>query len=99
MFNVTIHIDEDIQEKWLQWMHEKCLEFALLTSSSYKMLKPIDTEQIGGVTYSFQFIFGKDISLHEYQKKYEAHIGTHMYSLFANKFAEFRTLLEILKEM
>ncbi|MCS6823656.1 MAG: DUF4286 family protein [Cytophagaceae bacterium] len=98
LFYVTINIDEDIEEQWLHWMYERCTLLVSGISASYKVLKPVNAEQFGGNTYSFQFILDEKISAQHFEEQYNELIGKLMYKNFKDKFAEFRTLLEIIKD-
>ena len=57
IYNVTINIQEGIQEKWLEWMKNEHIPEMLATGKFTKALmsRVMVEEEMGGFTYSVQY--------------------------------------------
>jgi hypothetical protein len=96
LYNVTVNVDEDVHEAWLEWMTTKhipqVLETGCFTESEiFRLLSPEAEE---GVTYSIQY-FAKDLEEFErYQIEHAAFLQSEHKEKFGGKFSAFRTVLE-----
>ena len=96
LYNVTVNIDEDIEEEWLEWMTTKHVPDILATGcfnegKVYKILSPEPDE---GVTYSIHY-HTKDLEDFErYQIEHAAILQSEHKDKFAGKFTAYRTVLE-----
>ena len=57
IYNVTINVENDIHQKWLDWMKNSHIPAMLATQKFSKalMTKVMVEEQMGGITYSVQY--------------------------------------------
>lgn len=96
LYSVTVNIDPAIHDEWLSWMKEVHVPEVLATGcfSSNKILKLLDPPQ-DGFTYSFQYIAPSMEKLKEYQTNFAPALQADHQQKYANKFAAFRTILEI----
>lgn len=96
IYNVTVNIENDVREEWLQWMKTKHIPDVMATGYflENKICKVlIDEEQ--GTTYSIQYTCLSMDDLKEYQAKHAPRLQKEVTDKYANKFVAFRTLLEI----
>ncbi len=96
IYNVTVNIENDVREEWLQWMKTKHIPDVMATGYflENKICKVlIDEEQ--GTTYSIQYTCSSMDDLKEYQAKHAPRLQKEVTDKYANKFVAFRTLLEI----
>jgi hypothetical protein len=100
IYNVTINIDESVQDKWLTWMQQKHISDVLATGlfKSAKMVKVMVEEEMGGATYAIQYFTDSRAKLEEYYEKHAPRLRQEGLELFADKMLAFRTELEILSE-
>ncbi len=96
IYNVTVNIENDVREEWLQWMKEKHIPDVMgtgyfLESKICKVL--VDEEQ--GTTYSIQYTCENMSKLEEYQREDSPRLQKEHGDKYAEKFVAFRTLLEI----
>ena len=58
IYNVTINIDETVHDKWIDWMRNKHINDVLATGLfiSARLVKVLVDEDMGGVTYSVQYL-------------------------------------------
>lgn len=96
IYNVTVNIENDVREEWLQWMKAKHIPDVMATGYflENKICKVlVDEEQ--GTTYSIQYTCASMDDLKEYQSKHAPRLQKEVSDKYANKFVAFRTLLEI----
>lgn len=57
IYNITVNVEEEIHDKWLEWMKEKYIPATLETGKFKKalMTRVMIEEELGGITYSIQF--------------------------------------------
>ncbi len=97
LYNVTIIIEEGINEPWFNWMQKIHIEQVMSTGcfASNRMLKVLDSPN-EGITYCIQYVADSLEKYNEYQQKYAAALQTDFPAEFANKFVAFRTLMEFI---
>lgn len=97
LYSVTVNIDQAIHDEWLRWMIEKHVPDVLATGffKEHKILRLLNEEENGSVTYSFQY-FTEDLEkLEEYQKKYAPTLQQEHAERYKDRFVAFRTVLEV----
>jgi hypothetical protein len=97
IYNVTVNIENDVREEWLNWMKSKHIPDVISTGYfiDYKICKVlVDEEQ--GTTYSIQYSCESHEKLQEYQKLHAPRLQKEVADKYANKFVAFRTLLEVI---
>jgi Domain of unknown function (DUF4286) len=96
IYNVTVNIENDVREEWLNWMKTVHVPDVMntgyfLESKVCKVL--VDEEQ--GTTYSFQYTCSSMEDLKEYQRLHAPRLQKDVADKYANKFVAFRTILEV----
>ena len=97
IYNVTVNIENDVREEWLQWMKEKHIPDVMNTGLflENKICKVLVNEE-QGTTYSIQYTCESMKNLEEYKREHAARLQKKHADKFANKFVAFRTVLEVL---
>ena len=111
IYNVTVNIEESVEQEWLNWMKETHIPEVMKTElfESAKMSKVLVEEQMGGKTYSIQYSAKtkEDLNkysctshakLDQYQAKYAKKLQQEHTEKYQGKFVSFRTLLEVISE-
>ena len=100
IYNVTVNIDESIQQEWLQWMQEEHIPAMLATGKFTKalMTRVLVKEDLGGITYSVQYTTDSHATLEKYYAEDAATLRAQS-KPFEGKFAAFRTELEVIAEL
>ena len=95
IYNVTVTIDESIHDEWLRWMKESHIPDVMKTGFfvENKICKLITEEK--ETTYAIQYTFHKMGDLTAYQKTHAPRLQKEHAEKFKDKFAAFRTILEI----
>jgi len=100
IYNVTTNIDTSIESEWLKWMKEKHIPEMLATGkfNSAKMSQVMIEEEMGGTTYSVQYITNSIETLEEYYSENAPKLRDESQKLFKDKFVAFRTELKVISE-
>lgn len=100
IYNVTTNIEASVHDEWLQWMQQTHIPDVLATGKflNAKMSKVLIEEDMGGVTYSVQFMTVDKETLHKYYSEDAARLRDAALNRFPNKFVSFRTELEVISE-
>lgn len=99
IYNVTINIDNDVAEEWLQWMMNTHIPDVLKTGcfTEHKILRVMADEESGGKTYSVQYFFNTLDDMEIYEKQFAASLRDEHIQRYKDKFVAFRTLLHVVK--
>ncbi len=98
IYNVTINIEQAIEQDWLRWMQEKHIPEMLATGkfSEAKLCQVMVGEE-QGVTYSIQYTTDSKETLEKYYREDADKLRQEGLSLFREKFVAFRTELKVIK--
>lgn len=98
IYNVTVKIDHDTHDEWLDWMKNKHIPDVMNTGCfmESKILRVLVDEE-DGKTYSFQYTCENEAKLNEYTSKFAPTLQREHALRYDNKFVAFRTLLEVVK--
>ncbi len=99
IYNVTINIQEDIHDEWVEWMKKEHIPDMLNTGKFKKalMTRVMVKEELGGVTYSVQYTAESKQMLERYYEEDAKNLRSKT-ALFEGKFVAFRTELEVISE-
>lgn len=100
IYNVTTNIEASVHDEWIIWMREVHIPDVMATGKflSAKMAKVLVEEEMGGITYSVQFITVDKETLEKYYRDDADRLRQDAIKLFAGKFISFRTELQIVSE-
>ncbi len=96
-YNVTINIEDDVHEAWLDWMLKQHIPDVMATNMflDYKIMRIISRqEDETGQTYAIQYRAENIESYNQYQKEFAPALQSETQKMFGGKFVAFRTLLE-----
>lgn len=96
LYNVTVGIDKDSEEEWLQYMREKHIHAVLNTGLfvDHKMYKVLHDQDDGTVSYSIQY-FAKSIAdIQLYLERFAPALIEEHRRRFHNRHVTFMTLLD-----
>jgi hypothetical protein len=98
IYNVTVNVESDIHDEWLQWMKEKHIPDVMRTGMfvENRICKVLNREQDEtGFTYAIQYVCKNMADYELYQKEHAPLLQAEHSERYRNKFVAFRTLLEI----
>jgi hypothetical protein len=100
IYNITTNIHESVHDQWLNWMQQKHIPEILATGkfSSARIVKVLVDEEMGGITYSVQYVTDSKETLNKYYLEDEPGFSQEALRLFADKMLSFRTELEFISD-
>lgn len=97
LYNVTVNVDDNIHQEWVQWMKKTHIPEVMATGKfvDYKMFKVITRQpDETGVTYSIQY-FAKTLADYEsYKSDFGPALQIKTMQKYGDSLMAFRTLLE-----
>ncbi len=96
IYNVTINIENDIHDEWLQWMKSVHIPNVMRTGFflESKMCKILVQEE-QGTSYCVQYTCANMKDYEEYKKVHALAMQKEVLDKYGDKFVAFRTLLEV----
>lgn len=97
IYNVTVNIENDVHEEWLEWMKTKHIPDVMSTGYflENKICKVL-VEEEQGTTYSVQYTAANMKDLEEYQKNHSPRLQKEVADKYGDRLVAFRTLLEVI---
>lgn len=97
IYNVTVSIDYDIHEEWVDWMQEIHIPDVMKTGKFMECrMSKILAEEEGGRAYSIQYLCKDQETLQKYQAEDAPELQKKHNELFGGKAVAFRTLLDVI---
>ena len=99
LYNVTINIDNEVAEEWLEWMQTVHIPEVMATTYFIKnqIARLLNEEDNGGTTYAVQYIARNMEDYEEYERDFAPELQAKHTERYQGKFVAFRTLLEIVE--
>lgn len=96
IYNVTVKIENEAHDEWLNWMKHTHIPEVLATGKfvSYQMAKVL-VDDTDGVTYAIQYNCRDMNTLNEYHEHHASALQREHAERYKDKFVAFRTLLEL----
>ena len=99
LYNVTVSIDPEISEEWLQWMRSKHIPDVMATNCFMESrISRIQGEEEGGITYSVMYLCSSEELMNEYQNTHAPALQKDHADRYSGQFAAFRTFLTVIEE-
>ncbi len=96
IYNVSIKIDHEIHEQWLDWMKEIHLPAVMGTGCflDHKMYR-LFVDETDGITYVIQYSCFDMKALENYQNEFGPELRHQTHRIFGDKQVSFRTVMEL----
>jgi len=96
LYNVTVNVDLDIHDEWLNWMKTKHVPDVMATGCFvqnfiYHIVNPIPES---GESYSFQYLCNDVSDLENYIQNYAPALKAEVIERYGEKFVAFRTVMQ-----
>lgn len=99
IYNVTVNIDADVHDEWLEWMRSTHIPDVMNTGCfSESRISRIHAEEEGGMSYAIQYIALSQDKFDVYQQLFAPKLQHEHSAKYQGKFAAFRTMLSIVEE-
>ncbi len=97
LYNVTINIDDDVEQDWIHWMKQEHIPEVMETGyfSEYRMLRMLsESPDETGSTFAIQYVAENLGDVEEYLEKAAPKLQKQAIIRYGTKLAAFRTVLE-----
>lgn len=99
LYNVTVSIDPQVHEEWLDWMRTIHIPEVLETKCfTEARLSRIQGEEEGGMTFSIMYFSPSSDLYEKYKEIHAPEMQKKHTDKYAGKFAAFRTVLTVIEE-
>ena len=100
LYNITINIDYDVHDEWLEWMKKVHIPQVLNTGLFIEnKICRIHAEEEGGRSYSIQYLLKNMNDYNHYQNTFAKDLQQEHIQKYDGKFVAFRTLLEVVHDI
>ena len=100
LYNVTVSIDHDVHEDWVEWMKKTHIPDVMATGHFLESrISKVHGEEEGGLTYAITYVSPSMQTLEEYQEKHAPRLQEEHSKIYGGKFVAFRTLLTVIDEI
>ena len=95
IYSVTVKVNPEVEEDWLQWMKATHIPEVMETGAFLEhRLSRVIGEKDEGTSYNIQYMCSTMKDLHQYQIHHASELQKKHTERYEGKFAAFRTLLE-----
>ena len=98
LYNVTVTIDLEIHEDWVQWMRDSHIPDIMSTGMfiSYRMCRLIGHDHADSEIYTVQYLVKDKTRLVRYQEEFAPELQRQHSERYKGKYAAFRTVMEVI---
>lgn len=95
IYNVTLNIDAEVHDEWLHWMKEEHIPEVMATGLflDHRMARVLSDDQ--GFTYAIQYTCADMGTYERYRDQHAQRLQAKTRERYGDRFAAFRTLLEV----
>lgn len=99
IYNVTVKIDLDVHDEWLDWMQKTHIPAVMKTGRflTNQLAKILHQDESDGLSYAIQYVCPDMKTLHHYIAKEAPALQKEHTDRYQGKFVAHRTLLEIVE--
>ena len=96
LYNVTVGIDQSVEEDWLEWMTKNHIPEVMGTGcfEEYKLFKVLSQQEGDNSSYSIQYFTDSIERINEYIQNHAPKLQQEHMVRYRDKHVAFRTLLE-----
>ena len=96
IYSVTVKIDLDVHDDWLQWMKNEHIPEVLATGKfkNHRILRLLADDEQDGINYNIQYSAENMSDYFDYQHNFATELQEKHTKRYKDKFVAFRTLLK-----
>jgi len=99
LYNVTVSIDAQIHEEWLDWMRSTHIPEVMATGCFLESrISRVHGEEEGGMTFSVMYLCPSEAIYKQYEIEHAPALQNQHAAKYQGKFAAFRTTLSVIEE-
>jgi hypothetical protein len=99
IYNVTIKVDLQIEEAWLQWLLNEHIPDVMQTNcfTHYKVVRLLEVDETEGPTYAVQYNANSKADYNRYIELYAAEMRKRSFDKWGENFIAFRSVMEVVQ--
>ena len=99
LYNVTVSIDSNIHEDWLEWMRTIHIPQVMETGCFLESrISRVNGEEEGGMTFAVTYLSPSEEVFKKYEVEHAPLLQADHSNRYQGKFAAFRTTLSVIEE-
>lgn len=97
LYNVTIKVDNDAAEEWVQWMRNEHIPDLIETGlfAEAKLFRLLEVDDTDGPTYAAQYFCRTMEEYERYLDEFASEMRAKGIERFGDKFVAFRTVMQM----
>src|SRR5215212_9722662 len=99
IYNVTVKVEPQIANAWLEWMLEEHIPEVMQTKcfTSYRVVRLLETDDSEGPTYAIQYHAEFKSDYNRYIELYASAMRKKTFDKWGEQFIAFRSVMEVVK--
>jgi hypothetical protein len=99
IYNVTIKVEEQIAEAWLQWVLREHIPDVLTTKcfTDYKLVRLLEVDDSEGPTYAIQYMAASKADYNRYIELYAPEMRKRSFEKWGDRFIAFRSVMQVVQ--
>ena len=99
IYNVTIKVEQQIADAWLQWLLEEHVPEVLLTGcfTNYQLVRLLEVDDTDGPTYAVQYYAASKSDYNRYLEVYASDMRKKSFDKWGNHFIAFRSVMQVVQ--
>ncbi len=95
-YNVTVKVEPEIAEEWLNWMKEEHMPEVVQTGlfTGYRLSRLLEQDEAEGITFSAQYFCRTLDDYKTYISDYAASMREKGFARFGSRFIAFRSVMQ-----
>ena len=97
IYNVTIKVQNQIHDEWLQWLKQIHTADVMQTEcfTDYKIVRLLETDDSEGPTYAIQYNAESKSQYNRYIEKHATEMRRRSFEKWGDQFIAFRSVMQI----
>jgi hypothetical protein len=99
VYNITIKINPEIEQPWLQWQRTEHIPDIMSTGlfTEWKMFRLLDQDESEGITYVLQYFAATPEDFELYIDQYASMLREKAFERWGDQFIAFRSVMELVR--
>jgi len=99
IYNITIKVEQQIADAWLQWLLDEHIPDVLATKcfTDYKVVRLLEVDDSEGPTYAIQYHAESKADYNRYIEQHATAIRKKSFEKWSNQFIAFNSVMQVVK--
>jgi hypothetical protein len=98
IYNVTVKVDKQIADHWLQWLLDEHIPGIMKTKCfyDYKVVRLLETDESEGPTFAIQYYTENMSGYTKYLEEFAPHFRQESVDKWGDSFIAFRSVMQVI---